>query len=1346
MTLQCCRREMPAILFVFVLLGSAQGVDANNELIQRNQRSFYQSYLQYFPGAPTDLVVDVSCQNKVVIAWQHKCSNLDGFNLSVCPKGQLPCQDAKLDGVKRKHTVQLPKGDVKYIVLLDAFVDSFAGRTHSQPAVTWFYTYPEVPDIKSLDLTALNYSSIQATWTEQWAHKIQFLVCTTLKKCDEHVVLGTLGRLTFTGLAPDTVYTISAQAQVTRNSKTCQGTRQSRTAQTFPMVPDIKSLDLTALNNSAIQATWTEEWAHQIQFLVCTTLKKCDEHIVLGNLGRLTFTGLAPDTVYTISAQAQVTRNSKTCQGTRQSRTAQTFPMLPDIKSLDLTALNNSAIQATWTEEWAHQIQFLVCTTLKKCDEHVVLGTLGRLTFTGLAPDTVYTISAQAQVTRNSKTCQGTRQSRTAQTFPMLPDIKSLDLTALNNSAIQATWTEEWAHQIQFLVCTTLKKCDEHIVLGNLGRLTFTGLAPDTVYTISAQAQVTRNSKTCQGTRQSRTAQTYPLLPDIKSLDLTALNNSAIQATWTEEWAHQIQFLVCTTLKKCDEHIVLGNLGRLTFTGLAPDTVYTISAQAQVTRNSKTCQGTRQSRTAQTYPLLPDIKSLDLTALNYSVIQATWTEEWAHQIQFLVCTTLKKCDEHIVLGNLGRLTFTGLAPDTVYTISAQAQVTRNSKTCQGTRQSRTAQTYPLPPGPVSNLKYEIVNSVFLNATWDAPNGIDVDGYTIECREVGGAYDVAMNVLELKKSLNGIVGLRLFAKTFNCSVLGFINSTHHERVNGTRSEFEVSTHQLDPPEELDVIVLCKNQANVTWHYGLDWLITGFEAKLCLMNGTPCEKRTLQEEEVSYQLQEYGTLYNISVMAYVNNSLQTVYSRPTTAKFFSVPKLPELDDVSVSALNTTALRVTWKKKWDHEIEFNVCTTPHDCQSHTVVGTLLQHTFTGLHPDTEYNVSAQAEVTLDNITCKGPPQSHSVSTFAEAPGNVTGIRYDIKNGSILVASWNSPKEVKTVKGYTIRCVNSKTTKNVTKDVESLQPLVQVNLKLQKPVGEFYCAVWAYNHDKKGQRVHGPKRTFEVTIKHIDSFAGPKIGLPAIRRFSTYPEVPDIKSFDLTALNYSSIQATWTEEWAHQIQFLVCTTPKKCDEHIVLGNLGQLAFTGLAPDTSYTISAQAQVTRNSKTCQGTGQSRTAQTYPLPPGAVSNLKYEIVDSVFLNATWDAPNDIDVDGYTIECREVGGEYYVARNMLELKTSLEVIVGLRLFAKTFSCSVLAFINSTHHERVNGTRTMFEVSTHQLGTEDSLQPLKDTETESDITRTWQEILPAVTKLSNKLRSWLACDICKPHFIIM
>ncbi|KAH9380645.1 hypothetical protein HPB48_005703 [Haemaphysalis longicornis] len=286
-------------------------------------------------------------------------------------------------------------------------------------------------------------------------------------------------------------------------------------------------------------------------------------------------------------------------------------------------------------------------------------------------------------------------------------------------------------------------------------------------------------------------------------------------------------------------------------------------------------------------------------------------------------------------------------------------------------------------GPVSNLTYEIVNNIFLNAKWDAPDdNVTVDGYTIKCGDTDGSYNVTRDVIPKETSAHVTLPLRKFASTFNCSVWAFLIYNLNERVNGRKTVFEVTTPNLEPPEDVTVVLQCQNNAKVTWNYKPGVKLTGFVVELCWMNKSLCTNKTLPgaAREVEYSLLEYNALYTISVLAYVNDSIQTIYSSPTTATFFSFPKLPVLDDLSVSALNTTALSATWKEKWAYEIEFHLCTTPYDCQTYLVPGTLLQHTFSGLQPNTQYNVSAQAEFILYNRTCKGTQQSRTACTLAQ------------------------------------------------------------------------------------------------------------------------------------------------------------------------------------------------------------------------------------------------------------------------------------------------------------------------------------------------------------------------------
>ncbi|XP_077530195.1 uncharacterized protein LOC144142510 isoform X2 [Haemaphysalis longicornis] len=767
------------------------------------------------------------------------------------------------------------------------------------------------------------------------------------------------------------------------------------------------------------------------------------------------------------------------------------------------------------------------------------------------------------------------------------------------------------------------------------------------------------------------------------------------------------------------------------------------------------------------YPKVLHFKSLHLTPLNYSAIQATWEENWAHEINFTVCRLPKDCKTIFVLGTLKQLTFGGLAPNTTYTISAQAQVKLNNKTCEGAAESRTARTFPIAPGPVLNLKYEILKSVFLNAGWDAPwDTAPVDGYTVECRDIEGAYDVGEDVFE-KTFVNVTIDLRKFASTFNCSVWAFIDSSHHGRVNGTKILFEVATHDIDPPVDLKVMVQCKNEADIAWNYELGVPITGFVAKVCWINESSCENRILPApaKELSYRLKQFSALYNVSVVAYVNDSLQTVYSRSTKAKCFSFPKVPDLDDAIVSALSSTALRAVWKEEWDHEIAFLVCTTPYNCQSRRVPGALQQYTFTGLRPDTKYNVYAQAEVALYNKTCKGALQNRSASTFPEASGTVSNFKYKVVKSVFLNASWEAPNENKPVDGYTIKCRDLKGPFEVVQDVF----VTNVSLPLRKFASRFNCSVWAFINVSHHQRVNGTKTVFELAthnierpmdvnvavqckndatitweydlrveitgflanlcwlnrslcenrtlspttremsyqlqgdgalysislLAYLDDSLQAILSQPTTAKFFSFPKLPEVHSLFLTPLNYSAIQATWKEEWSHEIKFRVCNPLRKCEENVVFGTLQQHTFNGLAADSTYMISAQTMVTLNNKTCQGIPQYRTTRTVPKPPGPVSKLSYEIVNSVFLYADWDAPNDTTpVDGYRIKCQDVEGPYGVSLDVSATKTSVNVTIPLRKFASTFNCSVWAFIYSRHHGRVNGTKTVFEVTTNNL----------------------------------------------------
>ncbi|XP_077530192.1 fibronectin-like [Haemaphysalis longicornis] len=995
-----------------------------------------------------------------------------------------------------------------------------------------------------------------------------------------------------------------------------------------PATPTNLTVNVSCANQANITWKYKKDPANFLVSICSGTESICYNQTIPGSARNYSLTLPERDTRYKLYLRAHVEapKNNDSKPATAQFSS---YPEVHDVKNLTLTTLNYSAILVKWEKEGAYEIEFKVCNNAKTrdhCKESTVQGTLLQHIFCDLSPDTVYTIFARNQVTLNNKTCQGPLQNRTAQTFPKPPGpVSNLNFNIVDSVFLNATWEApaDIAGKYAYTIDCRDKEgqydvAEDVFPKASSANVTLALRKFGSSFNCSVWAFIDSNiTGRVNGKKTFFEVATQNLDPP-KDLNVVVQCKNQADITWGYKFGVPITGFVANLCRMngsvCENRILPAPVREVSYQLQEYDDLYNISVVAYVNDSLQTVYSWYTTAKFFSFPTIPDMKSLTLAPLNYSAVQATWKVMWSHEIRFVVCRVLAPCDELIVPGSLLEYTFNDLKPNSAYVFAAQAQVTLNNKTCAGDPQYGLVQTLPKPPGPVSNLTYEIVNNIFLNAKWGAPHdNVTVDGFTIKCGDTDGSYNVTRDVIPKETSAHVTLPLRKFASTFNCSVWAFLIYNLNERVNGRKTVFEVTTPNLEPPENVTVVLQCQNNAKVTWNYKPGVKLTGFVVELCWMNKSLCTNKTLPgaAREVEYSLLEYNALYTISVLAYVNDSIQTIYSSPTTATFFSFPKLPVLDDLSVSALNTTALSATWKEKWAYEIEFHLCTTPYDCQTYLVPGTLLQHTFSGLQPNTQYNVSAQAEFILYNRTCKGTQQSRTACTLAQAPGMVEEVKYQIKKGIFLVASWKSPKEAKFVAGYTISCLDSKTEKNVTTDVETMDPSVNVTLNLHEPVGEFDCSVWAYNEDKAGHRVPGPKFTFEVT---------------------TYGIVPprDVKLVERTG---TSLTYTWTADptapgWNMTI---VAEGEPTYSEIAGYGESDSVSvthnITSLAPWTTYNVSIV--------NCRPTYCSEPtfvqSTTAVAAPSRVRDLRYHIVDDIKVLLSWKKPGHPNgpIDGYSV---------------------------------------------------------------------------------------------------------------------
>lgn len=431
----------------------------------------------------------------------------------------------------------------------------------------------------------------------------------------------------------------------------------------------------------------------------------------------------------------------------------------------------------------------------------------------------------------------------------------------------------------------------------------------------------------------------------------------------------------------------------------------------------------------------------------------------------------------------------------------------------------------------------------------------------------------------------------------------------------------TTLQLAPPTNLSVDVSCSNDAHVKWAYDDPTQITGFFVMLCHQSEPRCENKTLlkTQMECSFSLLKQNSSYNISVQSFYESTVtkNKTYSKKVTESVSSFPKLPELDDISVSGVSETAVNVTWNTKWDGQIAFNICPSPEipkDCRNYTVYGEAGKHTFEGLASNSTYRIRAQSLATVRNRTCRGHIKQFLASTTPKRPEKVRNVHYNVENGTILQISWELPVGSE-ASGFTIKCQDPKTKYTQSQDVSSEKRPYDATVVLQELVASFNCSLFAFNLDTSGGHFGGPAYGFSVST---DGIAPPA-------------------NLTLVARNSTSLTFSWSID-PNATKCEITVTPEggfgeeyegSCEHDKRHNGTVTHTVTGLHPWTRYNVSI-----KNCREFCGQPGFLVNITDVAAPSEVMNFSYSIQKEVNVLLTWKKPEypNGPLDGYLIKVR------------------------------------------------------------------------------------------------------------------
>ncbi|XP_049274121.1 receptor-type tyrosine-protein phosphatase H-like [Rhipicephalus sanguineus] len=199
-----------------------------------------------------------------------------------------------------------------------------------------------------------------------------------------------------------------------------------------------------------------------------------------------------------------------------------------------------------------------------------------------------------------------------------------------------------------------------------------------------------------------------------------------------------------------------------------------------------------------------------------------------------------------------------------------------------------------------------------------------------------------------------------------------------------------------------------------------------------------------------------------------------------------EVPLMDSAVVSALTSSALRITWTTEWKYQLRITVCPlegTKRHCNDYVADGSEYVYTVTGLSASTLYEVDTTAQVTRYGLTCTGPVFEQDVTTFSSDIGPVRDLIHTVINVTVISASWDEPAEADRIDGYTIICKNEASGQSTTAELLRTGN-VSIVLDVKQQLANFNCSVNAFATWESG-RQEGLARVFEEAT---DGIAAPR------------------------------------------------------------------------------------------------------------------------------------------------------------------------------------------------------------------------------------------------------------------
>ncbi len=481
---------------------------------------------------------------------------------------------------------------------------------------------------------------------------------------------------------------------------------------------------------------------------------------------------------------------------------------------LSATAISASQINLAWTDNSNNENGFKIERKTGAGGTYAEVGSVGAgvtsFSNTGLAASTEYFYRVFAHNGSGNSTYSNEANATTQNppTPPAAPT--SLSATAISNSQINLTWTDNASNEDGFKIERKTGAGGTYAEVGSVGAnvtsFSNTGLAASTEYFYRVYAHNTGGNSTFSNEANATTTGTVTIPAVPTNLVATAVSSSQINLTWTDASSNEDGFKIERRNPGTTVYVEIASVGpnvtSFANSGLAASTKYGYRIRSHNSAGNSAYSNLVSATTlaGTTPPSAPS--NLVATAISSSQINLTWTDNASNEDGFKIERKTGAAGTYAEIGAVGAnvtsFANTGLAASTQYFYRVLAH-NAGGNSVYSNEANATTQSPPTPPNAPTSLSATAVSASQINLAW-TDNASNEDGFKIERKTgAGGTYaevgSVGANVTSFSNT--GLAAsTQYFYRVFAHNAGG--NSTYSNEANATTSAASGSNLALNKP--------------------------------------------------------------------------------------------------------------------------------------------------------------------------------------------------------------------------------------------------------------------------------------------------------------------------------------------------------------------------------------------------------------------------------------------------------------------------------------------------------------------------------------------------------------------